>query len=144
MNKTITILLIAFTTMVSAAVFADKNIQHSSSRSQSVSSMVDMGAIQKNMDKMQNLMEKISNSQNPKEKKKLMVLHMQEMHKGMDMIKAIKMDDMGNAKSVSGDGNVNTNSNAMTLRQDMMEQRMDMMQMLTEQLMDHLMEGLDR
>ena len=97
-----------------------------------------MPAVDANMKKMQEQMEKIGTTTDPKERQKLMQVHMQTMQENMKSMRAMgdpmKMDDkkgggmMGAKKGGMKDGD-------MKDRQEMTEKRMDMMQMMMEQMM---------
>ena len=100
-----------------------------------------MPAVDANMKKMQEQMDKIGTTTDPKERQKLMQVHMQTMQENMKAMRAMgdpmKMDDkkgggmmggMGAKKGGMKDGD-------MKDRQEMTEKRMDMMQMMMEQMM---------
>ena len=99
-------------------------------------------AVDENMKKMQQQMDKIGTTTDPKERQKLMQAHMQTMQENMKAMRAMgdpmAMDDkkgggkmggmMGGKKGGMKDGD-------MKDRQEMTEKRMDMMQMMMEQMM---------
>ena len=87
-----------------------------------------MTRMQENMKEMQQQMEKLQATTDPKERQKLMQQHMQTMQ---DNMKA--MHGMGGPMMEGKKGGV-TQGN-MTQRYEMMEKRMDMMQMMLENLM---------
>ena len=101
-----------------------------------------VAATDENMKKMQQQMEKIGTTTDPKERQKLMQVHMQTMQENMKAMRAMgdpmAMDDkkgggkmggmMGGKKGATKDGD-------MKDRQEMTEKRMDMMQMMMEQMM---------
>ncbi len=97
-----------------------------------------MSPMDENMKKMQQQMEKIGTTTDPKERQKLMQVHMQTMQENMKSMRAMSgpmtMDDkkgggmMGGKKGGMKDGD-------MKDRQEMTEKRMDMMQMMMEQMM---------
>ena len=95
--------------------------------------------MQANIEKMHQQMEKIATTTDPKERQKLLQEHMQTMQENMKM-----MRDMGKP-AMSGEGSPGgmaigekkggmQNDDAMK-RQEMTETRMDMMQMMMEQMM---------
>lgn len=130
MNKTLTILLISFLTIASPAVYSDANHSHESKGS------MDMGAMNKQMGDMQKTMDKIGKTKNQKDKQKLMATHMEQMHKGLDMMDGMMMGNMDKNKMMSGNKDNQVH---------MMGQRMDMMQMMMEQMMGQMgaMSGMD-
>lgn len=130
MNKTVTILLISLLSLASSAVFSDSDHSHKSKGS------MDMSAINKQMSEMQKTMDKISKTKDPKQKQKLMSTHMEQMHKGLDMMDGMMMGNMDKNKMKSGNKDDQLH---------MMGQRMDMMQMMMEQMMGQMgaMSGMD-
>ena len=97
-----------------------------------------MPAVDENMKKMQQQMDKIGTTTDPKERQKLMQVHMQTMQENMKAMRAMgdpmPMDDkkgggkMGGMMGGKKDGDLKD-------RQEMTEKRMDMMQMMMEQMM---------
>ena len=95
---------------------------------------------QANMEKMQQQMDKIATTTDPKERQKLMQGHMQTMQENMKA-----MRDMGSPKMKGGGehgamgmgmGNKGSMPNSdMQKRQDMSDKRMDMMQEMMNQMM---------
>ena len=93
---------------------------------------------QENMKLMQQQMEKIGTTTDPKERQKLMQAHMKTMQENMKAMRGMggpmMMDDkkgggmMGGKKGGMKDSDMNK-------RQEMTEKRMDMMQMMMEQMM---------
>ena len=79
-----------------------------------------MSQMQEKMKAMQAQMDEIRNTTDPKKRQKLMQEHMQENMKAMH--------GMGGQKGDMKDGN-------MMKRHEMMEKRIDMMQMMMEQMM---------
>jgi hypothetical protein len=74
---------------------------------------------------MQDMHEKMMNAKTPAERQALMADHMKAMHEGMGMMKG--MGSMGGMGDMAG-----------AKHQQMLEQRMDMMQMMMEMMMDRL------
>jgi hypothetical protein len=99
-----------------------------------------MPRMQENMKEMQLQMEKIQATSDPKERQKLMQEHMQSMQENMK-----EMHGMGGSMMMSGDqrGGVAKDDHkdmakgGMMKHHDMMEKRMDMMQMMMEQMVQH-------
>ncbi len=100
------------------------------------------GAMQERYKKMQEQMEKIRQTKDPKERQKLLQEHWQTMHEGMGM-----MGGMGMGPGSRGGGMgmgygprgcpAGATPEATACRQNMMERRMDMMQMMMDQMMEH-------
>ena len=88
-----------------------------------------MPQMQEKMKAMQSQMDKIRKTTDPKERQKLMQEHMQAMQENMKM-----MHGMGGPMMMGGkkDGMMD---GEMMKRHDMTEKRMDMMQMMMEQMM---------
>lgn len=84
--------------------------------------MMDMNRMQE----MHKAMERIQQSQDPAERKRLMHEHMEQMQKMMTGMHGMMGKGMGGGMSVED-------------RQQMMEKRMDMMQGMMEQMMGHMM-----
>lgn len=97
-----------------------------------------MKNMQEHMQKMQGLMQKIQTAKTPEEKKKLMQEHMDMMQSGMKMMKDMKgMGMMGDGNMMAGkmdDGKMNSGK---TCNSNAMEQRMDMMEQMMDQIMQH-------
>ena len=92
---------------------------------------VDTPQMQGNMKKMQEQMDKMGKTTDPKERQKLMGEHMQTMMDSMKMMHGTGGGMMmGGKKSGMADGD-------MMKHHEMMEQRMDMMQMMMGQMMQH-------
>ena len=104
--------------------------------------------MQDNMKKMQTQMEKIRATSDPKERQKLMQEHMQSMQDNMKMMHGMGGPMMMGADQASGmkmaDKKGNLTQGDMMKRHTLMEQRMDMMQMMMEQMMqrDQVMESM--
>ena len=82
------------------------------------------GAMMDNMRSMQAQMEKMRKTTDPKERDKLMQEHMKSMQDGM-----AKMHGMMGGAAAKGSDEAQQHA--------MMEQRMDMMQMMMEQMLEH-------
>jgi hypothetical protein len=100
-----------------------------------------MSQMQEKMQAMQAQMDTIRNTTDPKERQKLMQEHMQAMQENMKA-----MHGMGGPMMKSGDepgGMMKGGKKSgmahgdMTKHHEMMEKRMDMMQMMMEQMMQH-------
>jgi DNA-binding protein YbaB len=91
-----------------------------------------MPQMQENMKKMQAQMEKSRVTTDPKERQALMQEHMQAMQ---DNMKAMR--GMGGPMMMGGQKGGGMTSAGPTQRTQMMEQRMDMMQMMMEQMVQH-------
>ncbi len=92
-----------------------------------------------NMEKMQAQMQRLMQTQDPKEREKLLHEHMQTMQESMKMMSGMMSQGMmGGGKSgdaKSGQGMFLGMS--ADQRMQMMEQRMDMMQKMMEQMLTH-------
>mgnify|MGYP000482028449 CR=1 FL=1 len=84
-------------------------------------------AIMQNMRSMQAQMEKLRATKNPKERESLLREHMKTMQDAMASMHAMGGEMMGGAAARSG----------ATTGRVPMEQRLDMMQMMMEQMMGH-------
>ena len=90
-----------------------------------------MGQMQKNMQVMQAQMDKIHNTTDTKERQELMQAHMQAMQENMQAMHGMGGPMMmGAQKGGMKDGD-------MMKRYELMEKRIDMMQMMMEQMMQH-------
>lgn len=105
-----------------------------------------MAAMQERMKTMHQQMEKIRATSDPKERQKLMQEHMRAMQDGMGMMRGMggpmMMGMGGGQKGAMGAGQKGGMGPGMMggdpkQRQEMMERRMDMMQMMMEQMMQH-------
>jgi len=111
---------------------------------QSMFGMMNMEAMHQQMTKMQKTMEKIHNSKDPKAQQELMRQHMQEMHKGMDMMSGRMMKKMPKKMQepmamMDADDEM-ADLKTMHKRHKMMEQRMGAMQGMMMQMMQHMMQ----
>lgn len=94
-----------------------------------------MSAMQANMRDMQAQMEKIRATTDPKERRRLMDSHMQAMHECMatmreqDKAAMPKGGDQAAGMAMGGD---------MMQHRQMMESRMDMMEMMMDQMLQHM------
>jgi len=109
-----------------------------------------MEKMQERMKKMQEQMEKIHSAKNPQERKKLMQEHMQSMQEGMKMMgrmgggmkggdmMAKAKKDQGESMMEDGGGDKGGMMGGMMMKKHKkMEDRMDMLQMMMEQLIEH-------
>ena len=103
-----------------------------------------MAQMQERMKQMQEQMDRIHKTADPKERQKLMQEHMQSMNETMKMMHGMgggMMMGMTEGKTgAMGHGMMGNGGKAgmdPRQRQDMMEKRMDMMQMMMEQMMQH-------
>ena len=95
---------------------------------------------QANMEKMQQQMDKIATTTDPKERQKLMQEHMQTMQDNMKTMRGMSgMGGMGGPKMkggmMMGDKKESMANGDLQKRQERTESRMDMMQMMMEQMM---------
>lgn len=106
-----------------------------------------MESMRSNMKQMQELMSKIQNAKDPAERQALLQEHEQAMRKQMDMMHSMggsmmmgmsgkSGTAMGNKESMMHDGKGMPCGDMMKCHQ-MMEGRMDMMQTMMEQMMQH-------
>src|ERR1035437_3055488 len=99
-----------------------------------------MPQMRENMKKMQQQMEKIQATSDPAERQKLMQDHMQTMQENMKV-----MHSMGGSMMSGGQHGVmmlggkkgEMASSEMMKRNEMMDKRLDMMQMMMEQMIQH-------
>ncbi len=101
---------------------------------------VPMTQMQENMKVMQQQMEKIQATTDPKVRQKLMQEHMQTMQKNMQTMRGMggpMMMGGGQSGGMGMGGCKNTAADGMQKCGEMLEQRMDMMQMMMEQMMQH-------
>lgn len=101
-----------------------------------------MEKMQEQMKKMREQMEKIQATTDPQERQKLMEQHMQSMREGMKTMRGMG-GKMGEKKDgpMMADGGKEKDGKPMGMmmmkRHKMMEDRLNMMQMLMEQMMEH-------
>jgi periplasmic protein CpxP/Spy len=100
--------------------------------------------MEEQMKKMRQQMEKIQATTDPRERQKLMEEHMQSMREGMKTMRGMggnKMGMMDKDKPMMEDGGKEKDGKPMGMmmmkRHKMMEDRLDMMQMMMEQMMEH-------
>ena len=103
-----------------------------------------MEKMQEQMKKMREQMEKIHATTDPQERQKLMEEHMQSMREGMKTMRGMggnKMGMMGKDKPMMEDGGKEKDGKPMGMkmmkRHKIMEERLDMMQMMMEQMLEH-------
>ena len=109
-----------------------------------------MGKMRENMKKMQEQMQKIHATTDPAERRKLMKEHMQSMQEGMkmmgrmgggmkggDMMAKAKKDQGGSMMEDGGGDKGGMMGGMMMKKHKKMEDRMDMMQMMMEQMIEH-------
>jgi len=107
---------------------------------------MDMGQMQKRVQSMQQLMDRIHKSDDPAARRKLLNEHMREMQQTMMDMRGMMMGGgmmqggpgatMG--PGMMGGGGMMNGGKGMTMedRQKMMEQRLDMMQQMMEQMLE--------
>jgi len=146
---------------LSTATFSDKAHHKDDDAQQPASGMqqptgmpmMDMGAMHKQMGKMQKTMKQIQSTDDAKARQDLMRQHMQEMHQGMGMMSGDMqkkmMGQMGGEHTMPGkikgartmmDDDEMANPKTLMKGQKMMKQRMDMMQGMMGQMMEHMMQ----
>ena len=109
-----------------------------------------MEKMQEKMKKMQEQMEKIHSAKNPQERQKLLQEHMQSMQEGMKMMgrmgggmkggdmMAKARKDQGESMMEDGGGDKGGMRGGMMMKKHKkMEDRMDMLQMMMEQMIEH-------
>ncbi|MDO9068129.1 MAG: hypothetical protein Q7W05_06705 [Deltaproteobacteria bacterium] len=99
------------------------------------------GAMQDRYKKMQEQMEKIRQTKDPKERQKLLQEHWQTMHEGVGMMGGGMGRGPRGGGAMMGAGPAGCQPGAapeaMACRQNTMERRMDMMQMMMENMIEH-------
>lgn len=96
----------------------------------------DMAPMQDNIKKMQDQMDKIAVTSDPKEREKLMQEHMQTLQENMKAMRSMGGPMMRRDRMAPSDKmGAGTSGGDMKMRQEKMEKRMDMMQMMMEQMM---------
>ena len=102
---------------------------------------MDMSQMQGNMKKMQEQMEKMQKTTDPKERQKLMGEHMQTMMVSMKTMRgmggSMMMEGSQSGGMMTGGKKDGMPTGDMMKHHEMMEQRMDMMQMMMGQMMQH-------
>ena len=99
-----------------------------------------MATMQENMKKMQQQMEKLQATSDPQERQKLMQEHMQAMQENMEAMHGMggpMTMGSGQPGGMAMGGKKKMASGDMMQHYAMMEKRMDMMQMMMEQMMQH-------
>jgi hypothetical protein len=153
--------------MLSSTAFADSDHHKGDGSSQGMPGMMmsggmpmmNMDAMHEHMTKMQKTMEQIQGAGDAKARQDLMQQHMKEMQEGMGMMQGMMSDNMpkkmmgqmGGEHKMPGkikgpgprammDDDAMENSETLTKRHNMMKQRMDMMQGMMGQMMEHMMQ----
>jgi len=90
---------------------------------------------QENMQKMQQQMDKIATTTDPRERQKLMQEHMQTMQENMKAMRSMGGPMMKGGMAMGDKKSGAMAGGDMKMRQEGMEKRMDMMQMMMEQMM---------
>jgi|SRR5579859_146381 len=105
-----------------------------------------MDKMQEQMTKMHGQMEKIHATTDPQERRKLMDEHMQSMREGMKMMRGMGGDAMGGKKKgepMMEEGGKGMDKDGMPMgmmmrkRHKMMDDRLDAMQKMMEQMLEH-------
>lgn len=120
---------------------SDKSMSHTEGSSAADAQMV---KAQERMKQAQALMVKLREAKNPAERQKLMQEHTEAMHDTIGMMRGMKMDMgscqgmgmMGEGKGMMGQGKGQMQTCGMMPMHRMMEGRMEMMQMMMEQMLD--------
>ncbi len=99
-----------------------------------------MGKAQERMKQAQAIMVKIREAKDPAERQQLMQAHMQMMRDTMSMMDGMKMGMMGGGQEMGmgmkGQGKGQAKAGNPMHRDQMMEERMGMMQMMMEQMLE--------
>lgn len=147
MKTTLLITLAAFVTVVFGQTAAADTMGHGPMMSNQ--SMPMMSTMHQQMQAMQSQMKKIHATRDQDERMQLMSEHMQSMQEAMEMIGSIPHPDMQTATMGMGgahssviqqctDGSAQCQQmNQMADWQRHMQQRMDMMQMMMQQMLEH-------
>jgi periplasmic protein CpxP/Spy len=102
-----------------------------------------MGKMQEHMKKMMQQMDAIHKADDAKKRDKLLQEHMQSMQEGMKMMRGMGggmmkgMMGKGDSGMMMGKGGGMMKGGDMPMRHRALEQRVDMMQMMMEQMMRH-------
>jgi hypothetical protein len=91
--------------------------------------METMAGMEKQMNSMRDMHEKMMNANTPEEKNALMVDHMETMKDGMSMMGNMGMSGLGKTAKMPRD---------IATRQMMLEKRMDMMQSMMQMMVDRM------
>ena len=101
----------------------------------------DMGQMRDNMKKMREQMDKMQKTTDPKERQKLMQAHMQTMMESMKTMHSMggpmMMGGGQHGGMAMGDKTAGMKDGDMMKHHEMMGNRVDMMQMMMEQMMQH-------
>lgn len=112
----------------------DKSMSHAEGSSAADAQMV---KAQERMKQAQALMVKLREAKNPAERQKLMREHTQAMHDTIGMMRGMKMDmGSGQGMGMMGQDKGQMQTCGMMPMHRMMEGRMEMMQMMMEQMLD--------
>lgn len=116
-----------------APVSAHANPAPTADQEQSDQMLVQM---KERLKQMQALVQQLEKTSDPAERRKLLTEHMRAMHKGMDSMRGMgggmMMGMMASDADHRGHAHVGSPS------PDIMQRRMDMMQMMMEQMMQHM------
>jgi len=143
----LTTLIVACAATAAPLSAADKPASNNQAPGMTMGMDKQMAQMQGNMKTMQQQMDKLRATTDPKAKQKLMQEHMQTMQDHMTMMRGMggpimqgggQPGGMGGMAGMSGMGSKkDAASGDMAQRHDMMVQRMDMLQMMMEQMMQH-------
>jgi hypothetical protein len=121
-----------------AAAQADEHTSHHPEGAPSAPAAT-MPAMQDRMKAMREMHDKMMNAKTPAERQALMADHMKAMQDGMETMKGMGgTGGMGGMGMAGGMGSGKAMPADMANRQQMMEGRMDMMQMMMEMMMQRL------
>jgi hypothetical protein len=97
--------------------------------------------MQARMQAMREQMQAIHATEDPEERQRLMLAHMQSMHEGMTMMGEMMRGPMAGTQSQQcAAGDTECRMNQMQTQQQMMGQRMGMMQQMMQQMMEQMLE----
>jgi periplasmic protein CpxP/Spy len=137
MKKSLVVAIVACTLSVPVVFAQEKSASTKPAMSMDMDKQ--MPRMQENMKKMQQQMEKLRATTDPKERQKLLQEHMQTMQENMKTMRGMGGPMMTGAGQhggmTMGDKKDGTKEGDMMKRHGMMETRMDMMQMMMEQMM---------
>lgn len=119
--------------VLATPAFAQDSHQHNDATQHGSAQNQDQKAaqMQDRMQEMRTLMDRIKNETNPEARQQLMMEHMTAMQSGMQMMHEGMQNMMGMS---TGQGNTDGHMG-------MMKERMDMMQMMLDQMKNHQMES---
>lgn len=137
------LLALIITAVMASPVFAEKHHKQGDDEANGMNGMMNMmsqekmTAMQEHMQKMREGMKRIKGESDPKKREELMQEHMVFMQEGMQMMNNGMGKEMNKSEHKKG-GNAEKMDEANVMsRMKMMEQRMNMMQMMMEQMMQH-------